>query len=273
MGLLFSKTPGVRQHFLIRAWYGLQAVFLKRDRRCPFCCSDQREVVFKKEKLVDICHCLVCGLYWTNPIFNADRLYKYFYRADGSTTTVSRIVGADKNFSSIIAWLSRVVGGRRLLEFGSSWGYFLAQAREAGFVPAGVEISESRAQFGRDHLGVSIAQTIDAYIARNEKFDVIFSTHTLEHIGYDIRDIFQKFFAVLAERGVIVIEVPRLCLELGNSAFTVMGIVHPLGFTEEFFASPMLSSLGFVVEIHRGYGDLIRGDFNTDSLVVLLRKR
>ena len=50
--------------------------------------------------------------------------------------------------------------GSSLVEVGSSWGYFLWQAKNQGFDVTGVEIGEKRRLFGERHLEVKIVDDI-----------------------------------------------------------------------------------------------------------------
>ncbi len=190
-----------------------------------------------------------------------DKLIKSFFK------------NTEKHYFQIIRWLKNISNGIRLLEFGSSWGYFLHQAKQQNFEATGVEISKKRAEFGKKYIGVDIVTDIDKLLMKKKKFDIIFSAHTLEHIGYDIGNIFDKFYNLLAERGIIVIEVPYLNLEKGKAAFKIMGAVHPLGFRKDFFLNN-LPKHGFEVKIHYGYEDFIPG-FEKDmySLVVICNKK
>lgn len=231
--------------FTIKIIYFFQGIFLKKNYKCPYCSSSDFKVIFKKRGIIDICHCRACSLLWTNPIFEFPRFYDFFYKAEGSTTGIeeqklpglinSCFKDSDKNFHQTIKWLKTISPGSKLLEFGSSWGYFLYQAKSYGFDALGIEISEKRAEFGRKKLGVNIATDINKLLKNQEKFDIIFSSHTLEHIGREIRDIFDKFSSLLKEKAVIVIEVPNLDLSNGNEVFKIMGALHPLGFTKDFF--------------------------------------
>lgn len=270
---------------LTKLTYLFQAIFLKRDIYCPFCSGSDFEIVFKKKGLIDICRCRKCCLYWTNPIFKFWRFYDFLYKAEGLTTKLdknnlnsllSRCFGdSDKDYRKIIKWLKSISSGEKLLEFGSSWGYFLYQAQNLGFKSVGVEISKKRAEFGKTKLGVEIVADINILLQKKGKFDVIFSAHTLEHIGYGIKDIFKYFNALLAKNGIIVIEVPGLNFDKNRKTFQIMGAVHPLGFVKEFFIIN-LAQYGFEVKVYNGYENLVadygikKGDNN--NLVIVCKK-
>lgn len=267
----------------VKLIYLLQGILLKRDNKCPYCAISDYEVVFRKRGIVDICSCRNCSIYWTNPIFRFPKFYGSLYKGEGLTTTLVEMNELEelkstcfrntgKDYSLIINWLKGLSSGKRLLEFGSSWGYFLFQAQSEGFEAAGVEISDNRREFGIKHLGVDIRPNLDQLISAGEKFDLIFSAHTLEHLN-DLRDIFLKFYDLLSTGGFLVIEVPYLNLAKGSKVFRIMGAVHPLGFCKEFFTKN-LPKYGFEATVHLGYKDLIKGYQNKgDILVVICRKK
>jgi hypothetical protein len=59
--------------------------------------------------------------------------------------------------SARIAAIGRfTAAGSRILDFGCSWGYGVAQVNSAGFDAVGFEPGGQRAAYGRKHLGVTI---------------------------------------------------------------------------------------------------------------------
>lgn len=245
--------------YLVKAIHFLQGVFFKKDNICPYCKNKNFKTVFKKAYVIDICQCSQCGLYWTNPIFKLWRFYDFLYQESGLTTHLSKgkklktemdtgFRNTDKDYSAVIYWLKKNIKGRRLLEFGSSWGYLLYQAQSQGFDVTGVDISEKRRKFGIDNLKVKILPNIDLLIANKEKYDVIVTFHTLEHLTY-IGDIFSKFRALLNENGTVLIIVPFFETDEGERNFKIIGAVHPLGFNKVFFARN-LPKEGFEVSFY-----------------------
>lgn len=117
---------------------------------------------------------------------------------------------------------------------------------------------------------MDIRPSLDELISGGEKFDIIFTAHTLEHIGYEISKIFPKFKKLLAPRGILVIEVPRLQTNKGSSAFGNIGAVHPLGFSEEFFTKNLPRG-GFSAEFYGGYAPSANTAGTSDVLIVLTR--
>lgn len=239
----------------------------KKDSRCPYCGS--RPVVYAKKYLViDICKCRKCGLFFVNPIYlsNQDigRFYDNFYSSDATLVPDIKDIelmkrknfrGSPKDYNDRLNIIRKLVNGNRLMEFGSSWGYFCFQAQAYGFHPMGVEISPKRGAFGRSHLGIDIFPDIKSI---QVKFDLICSFHTLEHL-VNIADIFNIFYERLLSDGSLIIEVPNFDPETkGRSVYPIIGKVHPLGFSKHFFESN-LPKHGFSgIDIAGNYEDLLK---------------
>jgi SAM-dependent methyltransferase len=225
----------------------LAQALVRRQERCPHCGAEELETLARKYALVRIRRCTRCALAFTDPIYRSrlGNLYDRLYAGQGSTTEVpdaaqlERLVadgfaGSDKDFRARIARLREVAVGRRLLELGSSWGYFLHQARAGGFEATGVEIAARRAEYGRTRLGVRIVAGLDELAG--ERFDLVYTSHVLEHFT-DLEGVFERLRELLVPGGALVVEVPHFDWPArGREALAFVGAVHPLGFGPEFFA-------------------------------------
>jgi SAM-dependent methyltransferase len=223
----------------------LQAPF-RRRRKCPNCRAEDADLVARKHGVVRVRQCTGCLLYFTDPTYQSflGPLYGGLYDAEGSTTRTpdneelerlraTGFRGTDKDAHSRLERLAEIAPGPRLLEIGSSWGYFLAQAREHGFTPTGVEMDTGRREFGCSALEVRIVEGFDAL--GTERFDLIYSAHTLEHFT-DFAGVLAALAELLTEDGLLAVEVPHFDLVgRGREALSTVGAVHPLGFTSAFF--------------------------------------
>jgi len=236
-------------NLLPRIEFGLQSL-VRRQRACPFCYGRDHRIVARKLGVVRIRRCATCNLYFTDPIYRSfvGDLYGALYRAEGSTTTVPdgrtlaewkamQFAGSDKHCAEQIQALGRLGAGRRLLEVGSSWGYFLYQAQGAGFAAIGVEPAAARRAFGVRELGVDIRPLMDD--VSETDFDVVYCAHTLEHLT-DAGSFFAECHRRLKDGGLLAIEVPHFDLEaLGADVLPIIGAVHPLGLSQPFFRSAL----------------------------------
>lgn len=233
-------------NLLPRIEFGVQALFL-RQRTCPFCKSRNHSVVARKNGIVRIRHCQECFLYFTDPMYRSriGELYESLYHAEGSTTTLpdtatldalraTNFEGSDKNCTPQLEALERLKAGPALLEIGSSWGYFLHQAKVAGFATVGVEPGRTRREFGVRELGVDIRESVEA--VGDAQFDIIYCAHTLEHIT-EVSRFFSDCYDLLRAEGRMVIEVPHFDLvNLDKRVLSIIGAIHPIGLSRAFFS-------------------------------------
>lgn len=217
---------------------------------CPYCRGADHELIARKYRVVRVQRCRSCGLSFTQPMYRsrlASNFYDMLYEGEGSTTALpsdaelralehAGFAGSDKDATIRLERISRVVGALespRLLELGSSWGYFLYQAARAGFRATGIEIGTRRREFGVTRLGVDIVPSIDD--VEHGGFDVAYTAHVLEHFT-DISEIFDRLAQALRRDGHLFIEVPNMDVEaVGPHALAWIGAVHPLGYDTAFF--------------------------------------
>jgi SAM-dependent methyltransferase len=260
---------------------------VRRERQCPYCSSAEFQRVATKYGVIQIAECSRCGLYFTNPVYRSvigSRLYNSMYSAEGLTTktpkgsqlqTLKReaFAGTDKDASRQLAYLTQLTAGRRLLEIGSSWGYFLFQAMQQGWKAVGIEVADRRRFAGIRGLGVDIQPSFDAVHTSAAVFDVVYSSHTLEHFT-TLASVFRDIRGALADDGYLAIEVPECDIRRdGDSVLSRIGAVHPVGFSSAFF-SRVLPREGFrVCGVYSGWPvDGAEPLQRTGQLVVIAQK-
>lgn len=239
------------RQLLVKAEFFVQSLAsYPRTARCPHCRSAAGETIARKFKVVRIRRCRECGLAFTQPIYRTwltDNFYDAMYEAEGSTTALpappelealkaSCFAKTDKDAGPALSRIRPLVAAQApsLLEIGSSWGYFLYQAQQAGFAATGLEIGDRRREFGKLNLGVEIVRGFDE-LARERRFDVVYSAHVLEHFT-DLSTVFPSIVERLVPGGQVFIEVPNIDLaRVGPRVLGSIGAIHPLGFDAAFF--------------------------------------
>jgi len=252
-----------RLGFLLRV---ASAYVTDRDRSCPYCCETRTAVVARKYGLLELRRCSGCRLRFRWPKDSVRRNAAYYqaqYRQRGLTTDLpnaeqlSRMVeagfrGTEKDFAEKIEVLRKACPRGRVLDFGCSWGYGVAQLAAAGYNATGFELSAARAAFGRDHLGVDI---LDSYRDLNRvpagHWDAIFSNHVLEHLPRP-REVFAQFARLLRPGGVLVAFVPNAggasARRLGSGWGPLVCERHTLAVDRDFI-EPALCQHGFDVRV------------------------
>jgi 2-polyprenyl-3-methyl-5-hydroxy-6-metoxy-1,4-benzoquinol methylase len=86
---------------------------------------------------------------------------------------------------------SRLPEGRgRLLDVGCALGTFLALARDRGFEPHGVEISQFASTFAREKRGLDVfTGDLENYAAASGSFDVITFWDAIEHVTHPLENL------------------------------------------------------------------------------------
>lgn len=218
---------------------------LRQGRRCPSCgYADGSEIVDRKWGITTLRRCARCQLLFRAPTTTADenaRIYQVEYR-QGSTTelpddaTLQRLVetrfrGSPHDFENYLAVLraAGVPRGARVLDFGCSWGYGAYQMKEQGFEVEGYEISEPRARFASERLGVRLRNPAEA---PDGTYDLFFSAHVLEHVP-SVSAVLAMADRLLRPGGRFVAFTPNGSLERRQ--------LHPAGWHRQWgFVHPQL---------------------------------
>lgn len=154
---------------------------------------------------------------------------------------IPKLRGGVWDASDKLKLILQLARGKRLLDFGCSWGYHMAQAQTLGFHTIGYKIGKSGAEYGRQQLGLEILDDFNALIARpSGSLDVVLASHTLEHMP-SLLGIFPLFHRLLTPSGLLAIFVPNCggdeAKRLGArwGPFSTEG--HTISFDSEFFTA------------------------------------
>lgn len=255
-----------RPGFLVRV---LASYVVDHDRACPYCHERRTAVVLRKYGLLQLRRCTGCHLLfrWPKDSLRMNTVYyQACYRQAGLTTELpdaeqaAALVevgfrGTDKDFADKIALLRMLCSRGRVLDFGCSWGYGVAQLQSAGYESMGFEVSAMRAAYGRVRLGLEI---VDSYsdIDRMSPgaFDAIFCNHVLEHLPTP-RIAFERFARLLRPGGVVVAFVPNAngasARRLGSGWGPLVCERHTLALDRNFIETA-LTQYGFDVHVSSG---------------------
>lgn len=187
---------------------------------CPLCghpalqkVAVVRDHSISKENF-ELTDCASCGFRITNPRPSQNDLGGYYqsdtYISHGTSdhTLQSRLYLLARKWAlrQKLALIQRYQSNGRVLDVGCGTGEFLAYLMSRGYLVQGVEPSlRAREQAIAQH-GLSVVPTIEQLPAQ-EQFQVLTMWHVLEHVPAP-RATFKRLFALLAERGLLVIAVP-----------------------------------------------------------------
>jgi 2-polyprenyl-3-methyl-5-hydroxy-6-metoxy-1,4-benzoquinol methylase len=270
----------------------VMGAYLRRaDKDCPYCGNPRTDLIGFRRLIVQLRKCSACKLMFRWPkdsiSFNR-RFYQSTYRQEGLTTDLpdlgtikqlrdSKFVGSEKDYRDKIAILKALLPRGRVLDFGSSWGYTIVQLEAAGLETIGFEISKPRADFGREHLGVTILSDYESLDGLGlGAFDAIFSSHVLEHLP-NLNGVFDRLRLLLRPGGLLLVFVPNcggdnakrlgakwgpMIFEKHAMAFDCAFFEHALpkhGFSVTTFSEPYNPSL-IARRVSEGGGGDTRGD-------------
>lgn len=223
---------------------------LRQPRQCPSCGSlrwGRRD----RKGFHELLRCETCHLSYRWPyetLEEMERFYQRSYRQPGLTTDLpdaemlkalleSQFSGTAKDFSRVLHLLEILSISRdaRILDFGANWGYGVWQFEKAGFKAVGYEVSKPRAEFSKE-LGVEVLSEWSD-VQRYEPFDVVFSSHVLEHTP-NPSDAIRKKLSVVRPGGLFIAYFPNGSREFQardiKAFHRLWGWVHPVMLGQSF---------------------------------------
>jgi 2-polyprenyl-3-methyl-5-hydroxy-6-metoxy-1,4-benzoquinol methylase len=191
------------------------------QQQCPVCESASAQEIPAYYSWDDVrwqqVRCRRCGHRYTDPVptpGELSRMYADEYFEDGGAWVCGfwsgSYLGNERKLRaearSALALLPK--SGRRLLEIGAAGGYFLDEARSAGYAVTGIELNQRMAEWGRTTLDLDIIsgsfETTDLEVGA---FDVIVAQDVLEHVP-EPRAFVKRVASLLAPRGVFLVRGP-----------------------------------------------------------------
>lgn len=183
---------------------------------CPLCGASAADAPLFRQK-TDIVQCPACSLVYlrTHPDEEATMLYYQQYADDHSHMRLP------KNFDDIRAsglrrdyFMAELLNYAKptgnMLDIGCGWGAFLANAREKGFTPYGVDVCHKAANFASTVLGIpTVCDQLDDCLFTEAMFDVAVVIHTLEHLMSPAKAL-QRIHTVLKPGGILAGIVPNI---------------------------------------------------------------
>ena len=224
---------------------------------CNLCGSSDASLYQETGDASKVLRCNGCGLVYVSPQPRIENdHYGEEYYSEWQESQAARRAGM---------WKRRLRDVRMyrksgvLLDVGCGLGTFLLQARDAGFMVQGTEVSTYAARKISDQHGITVHAGDLATMSLEENlFDVITFWHSLEHTT-DPRANLRKAFNLLKPGGLVVVAVPNLNNRIMQVLYRIVRRrplrlytgdareLHLFHFTEETLAS-MLQRVGFRLE-------------------------
>lgn len=186
---------------------------------CPLCAADGFDVLFvARDRLVGapgefpLVRCRACRFIYLNPRPTSTALAGYYpaeyYPLDYRRETPEALAVA----RGLLSRVQAAIPGRqlRILDVGCGTGLFLKLARDAGHEVAGVELSQSAVEYGREVYGLPIeCGTLESAELPADHVDVVTMWHVLEHTPDPIQAL-DTVRRVLKPGGLVLFGVPNI---------------------------------------------------------------
>ncbi len=181
-----------------------------RQIACPIC-KKSPEIELQA---FSICLCAGCGNRWTYISEEIDPYALYedevYAVVDNRKSIFERIIFREAAKVLEIANSLWAAKSKRLLDFGSGKGLFLAVAKESGWQGLGIETAKDRADFAREKYGVKVRQEFySGGKVEDNNFNLITLNHVLEHLPDPLGLLKELLDSNLSKDGLVYIEVPR----------------------------------------------------------------
>lgn len=188
---------------------------LKEYLNCNLCGQDHPKLLFETEdenkgKIYGIVKCSNCGLVYRNSMEprgkNIDYYTKEYYPQEFSEGWGKSRISLYQGYFPYFEKYRKV---NRILDVGAGHGFFLKAAKEKGFEPYGVELSNTAALFCKRKFGIELLEgdIMEAHFADNF-FDIITFWNVLDHLD-DPKEALRKALELLRPGGAIFIRSPN----------------------------------------------------------------
>lgn len=191
-------------------------------------CNSKAEEIISKTNIGNIVRCKKCGLLYRNPRLSArDEKDKYKHQIYDESCGFIEDKSKKEIFVSILNKLKHSKG--KILDIGCADGYFLALARERGWEPYGIEVSDFLLRKARESLGGKQIIGVPLKMANFPPnfFDVISMWDVLDHLMNPLEELIE-IGRILKKKGLLIIRVRNMAFHvLMNKLFkkNLLGII------------------------------------------------
>ena len=192
------------------------------NNKCPWCGSEKAQInLWLKDEFLSkedfhICECLSCGLLYTMPRPNKEKIgeyYKseeYYSHQENKKGFIPRLYESVKkvNLKHKYNLATQGLNVGKMLDIGCGVGDFLHTAEAHGWKCIGVEPSEDAKAIAKTKTKADIINSEDMEKIPDASFDLITMWHVLEHVN-DLKWQIEQLHRLTKTKGRIVIAVPN----------------------------------------------------------------
>jgi SAM-dependent methyltransferase len=203
---------------------------------CNLCDSNSHTRIMHKHGYI-IVKCNGCGLVFVNPRMRAEDLAEQVYGEE--YFGAERGYGLEDHFSDRsralamrwgrerLDWIEQSAKPGRVLDVGCAAGFFLLAAKERGWDPHGMEISDHAASYARETLGLDVATgEFSSVDPEPDSFDLITMLDVIEHFADPLQAL-RNAHAALRPGGRLFAVTPNFDSLAAKTLGDKWGLVEP----------------------------------------------
>lgn len=179
---------------------------------CNICSKETFQVIYKINQYT-LYRCVECQVVFIKPqpnkqLLNENNKYKY-NTVENEKVYLSLQNLFESRAKKCIKEIKQYKNGGKLLDVGSSYGFYLKTFKFAGYKVTGIELSNRAVLYSRNILKLNtIKDNFEKHIFKYIKFDVITLFDVIEHFS-DPQKSITKIKKILKKDGIIVIQTPN----------------------------------------------------------------
>ncbi|MCL4360738.1 class I SAM-dependent methyltransferase [Candidatus Dependentiae bacterium] len=179
--------------------------------KCILCNTDSSKIVIQENG-----YCgkqCSCSLIFISPRPRIEEIIDIYGHGQANISAESHIGGSFLKrlyAKHTLRILKKFIKKGNLLEIGSGGGYFLDEARKAGFEPHGIELNPVQANYITNNLKIACDQKpLSSNSFDNKMFDVIYHSDVISHFHDPIAE-FRTMYKKLNPNGLIIFETGNI---------------------------------------------------------------
>lgn len=218
-------------------------------KNCVICDGVGFEKLFIKLNY-QLVKCRSCNFIFINPIPNRNKLESYYKNFNYKSGYFNETIIRQDSKRTIIKLKRLGFKDGLLFDVGCGAGFFLDEARKAGYKVQGIDVSKDAIIYAKNilKLNVTNADLLDCKYPNN-KFRIITLIQVIEHL-IDPKPILRKIYKLLEHNGVLYIATPNINSYLSKTLqkdFNYMIPPEHIGFYSNETLSKILSKVGFKI--------------------------
>lgn len=190
---------------------------MKNEIVCPLCGKKNYTAYLPNRRIV---RCVHDGLTYVNPQptdREINRMYNEDYFVSDKRRTTSSVGYYDymtekplllAYFRRKIAFLKTILPGKKVLEIGSSYGFFLEEAKHAHLDIQGIDISRAAVAYAASHGLPALAVDLFQAGFPSNSFDGVVAFHLIEHVS-DPLAFMREVRRITKPGGILLLSTPR----------------------------------------------------------------